>query len=227
MTVILIDLDDTLIPDVEARDQTLSEALTGTSEQITLHDALDVVRERWQASGLRDLPPLAGVSSWEALWTDFDCFGALPRNARLRGSEFHRRTWRDLLPSEDPTVAAMSFREHREAAVIPYQWVDGALDALSARHTLWCATNGSSPLQRRKLELAGLAGRFARTFVSGEIGAEKDSELFARTVREALVASGESAASVVGDSQRSDGALAEALGVTFTLVTPGSVWSLA
>jgi FMN phosphatase YigB (HAD superfamily) len=225
MTVALIDLDDTLIPDVEARDQTLSAALAGTSGQTTLEDALNVIREQWQASGLRDLPPLAGVSSWEALWTDFNRFDALPHDARLRGSEFHRRTWTVLLPSDDPTAAAINFREHREAAVIPYPWVDGALNALSARHTLWCATNGSSPLQRRKLALSGLDSHFARTFVSGEIGAEKNSERFARTVHEALVASGESATSVVGDSQHSDGALAEALRATLTLVTPGSVWS--
>jgi FMN phosphatase YigB (HAD superfamily) len=162
-----------------------------------------------------------------SVWTDFDHFEALPRHARLRGSEFQRRTWTDLLPSKNPTAAAISFREHREAAVIPYQWVDGALNALSAQYTLWCATNGSAPLQRRKLALAGLDDRFARTFISGEIGAEKNSELFARTVHAALVAAGESATSVVGDSARSDGALAEALGAPLTLVTPGSLWSLA
>jgi FMN phosphatase YigB (HAD superfamily) len=223
----LIDLDDTLIPDTAARNQALFDTLADSGVRLALDDVLSVIREQWRLSGLRELPQLAGVSSWEALWTDFAQFADLTGEARDHGTEFQAQTWAALIPNEDPAGSAITFREHREAAVVPFGWVDTVLLSLTAQHTLWCATNGSSMLQRRKLMLAGLSDRFERTFISGEIGAVKNSEPFARTVGDALAESGQRAVGVVGDSEESDGALADALGIAFTRVVPGRDWTSA
>lgn len=225
MAVVLVDLDDTLIPDIEARDRTLAEFLSALGSPFTLEGALRVIRDLWRGTGLRAEPQLAGVSSWEALWTDFTCFQALPPAARVEGADFQKLCWSTLQPGGDADRAAASFRARREAAVGAYGWVDAALGSLRVDHALWCVTNGSSLLQRRKLKLARLQWRFDRVFVSGELGAEKGTDPFARAIGEALIAARERAVAAIGDSPRSDGALADALGVEFVRVTPGEPWS--
>lgn len=224
MAVVLLDLDDTLVPDVEARDRTLSQLLSEQGSDFTLDGALRVIRDLWRGTGLRAQPQLAGVSSWEALWTDFADFHALPEGARASGTDFQRQVWSTLGPGHDAELAAALFRTCREAAVAAYAWVDAALRSLGGARVLWCVTNGSSQLQRRKLQLARLERWFDRVFVSGELGAEKGSEPFARAVADSLIAAGDTAVAVIGDSPGSDGALADALGVTFVRVTPGAPW---
>ncbi|MCC9306252.1 hypothetical protein LN042_03860 [Kitasatospora sp. RB6PN24] len=65
-SVLLIDLDDTLIPDVPAA----RAAITGTLRTLGLADGaagvdavLRVARARWRACPYRELPELARVSS--------------------------------------------------------------------------------------------------------------------------------------------------------------------
>ena len=96
-----------------------------------------------------------------------------------------------------------------------------AWPAGAAVHDLWCVTNGSSWLQRRKLDLAGLQRSFDEVVVSGEVGVQKSDAAFAAQVEERLARSGSEPVVVVGDSDASDGALAWFLGVRHVRVQPG------
>ena len=73
------------------------------------------MREEWRTSGLRSVPALSGVSSWEALWTDFDAALADP-DAREGGTAYQSRVWRRLLNEDDAAVAGAVFRQARRTA---------------------------------------------------------------------------------------------------------------
>lgn len=121
MEVLLVDLDDTLIADVAARDRALTEVLFDRFDSgLDLASALSVVRQEWRDSSLRSLPVLAGVSSWEALWTDFDAVVS-DATVKLAGQHHQERVWQQLLPDQEPAVVAAAFRLVREELVQPFE----------------------------------------------------------------------------------------------------------
>ncbi|GAB2591545.1 HAD family hydrolase [Microlunatus antarcticus] len=223
--VLLVDLDDTLIPDGAARDSAMMSTLATFGELPALSPTeirvWPVVREEWRATGLRLVPGLLGVSSWEALWTDFDAALADPE-ARAAGRAYQSRVWRRLLHESDAAPAEAVFRQAREELVRPFGWVREGLADWASVHDLWCVTNGSSWLQRRKLDLAGLKPYFGEVVVSGEVGAEKSDAKFGAQVAERLARTGSEPVAVVGDSDASDGALASFLGVRHVRVHRGT-----
>ncbi|SBW22960.1 hypothetical protein FDG2_3362 [Candidatus Protofrankia californiensis] len=211
--VVIVDLDDTLIPDVPA-----AHAATGlVLRELSLPDdpgpVLDAARRTWRENPYRGHPEVQRVSSWEALWADFDDL-PLPPDAASALAGHDVRAWRaalsDLKSDADLEQVAQSYRRHRRALVRPFPGAVATLDGLRARHDLWLATDGCRSLQRGKLKLAGLADRFERVFVSGEVGYPKGSHEFADVVRAAL---GERPVCLLaGDSVSGDLALASAGG---------------
>jgi len=220
MGVLLVDLDDTLIPDAAARDQAMSSMLGEFAATTPLAEVWRVARGEWQASGLRNAPALAGVSSWEALWTDFRATVPDPV-MQLAGRDYQVRVWDRLLPEVDAATASARFRSIREELVHPFEWVPGALTSWAVTHDLWCVTNGSSWLQRHKLLLAGLGPAFREVVISGQVGAEKSERRFHDEVASRLARRGVAPVAVIGDSITSDGALAAALRVRHVQVQTG------
>lgn len=219
MKVLLVDLDDTLIPDQTARDEAMQAALTAFGSSLELSAVWAVVREEWRASGLRSIPALAGVSSWEALWTDLSA--DLEGQAVRDGHAYQCRVWQRLLPTEDVAAVAETFRWAREGRVGAFDWVPETLAAWAKTTDLWCVTNGSSWLQRRKLRLAGLQDQFSEILISGELGVQKSAPEFHAQVVARLNQRGLAPIGVAGDSDASDGALASFLGVRYLRVRPG------
>lgn len=204
--VVLLDLDDTLIPDVAAAREAIKEtlrALDGPSDQNAVDIVLRSARTTWRSNPYRSHPELAQVSSWEALWVDARALD-LPTQASQWLAGFDRQVWRsalDALTGDDGGAreAAALYRTHRRAAVRPFPSVPTLLDSLRERHVLWLATNGCRHLQRTKLEEPGLVEQFAKVFVSAEVGCAKDHSAFARAVRDQLAAEGREICLVVGD----------------------------
>jgi FMN phosphatase YigB (HAD superfamily) len=220
VSVVLVDLDDTLIPGVCARDRSVLHVLRQFGAREDVETALAVVREEWRASGLREVAELAGVSSWEALWTGFS--EAVEGSDVLEaGTRFQDAVWRSLVPGVPREKASSAFRSVREMSVVPFRWVPSALASCAEACTLWCVTNGSGWLRRRKLSLAGLAEIFPVVAISGDVGAEKADSRFCSHVAELLDRKGDKAVAVVGDSGHSDGALAHGLGARFVSVVLG------
>jgi hypothetical protein len=109
VSVVLVDLDDTLIPGVCARDRSVLHVLRQFGAREDVETALAVVREEWRASGLREVAELAGVSSWEALWTGFS--EAVERSDVLEaGTRFQDAVWRSLVPGVPREKASSAFR---------------------------------------------------------------------------------------------------------------------
>lgn len=142
MNVLLVDLDDTLIPDLSARDQALATMLAGFGRAIDPSEAWPIVRQEWRDSGLGSISALTGVSSWEALWTDFDAAVTSSR-AQVAGHTYQANVWRHLLPDLDPVLVGAAFRHAREELVRTFDWVPGRVTVWAKAYDLWCVTNGS------------------------------------------------------------------------------------
>lgn len=209
--VVIVDLDDTLIPDRAAA----REAVARTLRALGLPDGrsevdlvFSVARERWHAEPGRRHPELERVSSWEALWVP-EGDPALPRDVARTLAGHDRRVWRDALAAldgadRDPAEAAQRFRCHRIGLTRPLPGAPAALEALRERHVLWLATDGCRTLQRAKLRWSGLEHHFARVFVSGEVGHPKSAPGFGEVLRARLDAEGRGVCMLVGDSAAKD-----------------------
>ncbi|GLY47497.1 HAD family hydrolase [Lentzea sp. NBRC 102530] len=223
-SVVIIDLDDCLIPDGAAARAAIAAVLGELSIPAT-EQAVDVVlaaaRREWRENRTATHREVERVASWEALWADFHELPMPPEVVEaLVGNDV--RAWRlalaDLGSAADAHTAASAFRRLRQALVRPFPGVESALDSLAERHELWLATDGCRSLQRAKIRLSGLADRFARVFVSGEVGHPKGTPGFTDAVRTALT-DGRTVCLVAGDSTTTDLLLAETGGWPFVQIT--------
>ncbi|MBC7299428.1 HAD family hydrolase [Nocardia salmonicida] len=213
LPVVIFDLDDTLIADVAARDaavRQIADLLDAPSLGPTI---LENARRCWRGTHCRQLPAMTGVSSWEALWTDF---GTERADIADEGQRYRLRVWQETLDGlgrrTDITAEELDvqYARIRRSSVVP---VSGAVDVLSrlaATHQLWLATHGSSSLQREKLSLLGMTDLFGEVFISGEIGSTKASPPVVNLIQKRLRRNGLSVCGVIGDSIESDMALARA-----------------
>ncbi len=95
------------------------------------------------------------------------------------------------------------------------------LAGLARDYRLALLTNGAPDLQRQKIAVAGLDGRFEVTVVSGELGIGKpDPRIFAHTL--AALGVGAPEAAMIGDSVERDIEGAKACGIrAIRIVRPG------
>jgi FMN phosphatase YigB (HAD superfamily) len=192
--VVLVDLDDTLIPDVSAAREAISLVLQEFSRHEDVDEVLSAARETWRAHAFRGHREVERVSSWEALWADFS--ELLEVAEPLTGHA--ERVWRTACPGADAAALARAYIRQRRRLVVPFPGVTAALDRLASEHSLWLATDGCRSLQREKLRRSGVGDRFERIFVSGEVGRPKGSPEFAATLVEAL--DGREVCLLAGDS---------------------------
>ena len=211
MKVLIIDLDDTLIEDVDAARasvvQTLSAVDLPTDDETT-EVALRFIRKMWKAHPHRLAGPLAHVSGWEALWLPRESTGLPdPIVESLRLHEI--QVWRAIIdwcrgnPGKAST-AAQAYRSFRHERIRPLPGTRAALEILRRNHRLWLATNGLPAHQHRKLSEATLNGFFDRILISGEVGAAKSHPVFASVIRQALTRDGLRVCLVIGDSATQD-----------------------
>lgn len=208
--VVLLDLDDTLIPDRQAARAAVARTLQAIGLPTTpaaVQRVFDVARRRWRSGPyyvrLRDL----GVSSWEALWADL-MSPAVPQAAAW-GRHFREQVWSDVLQAvrassaADPAEASRLFVQHRRELVRPFPEAVKVVDRFARDHEVWLITNGASRLQQLKIRLSGLEDRFARVFISSDVGYAKPHSRFFRAVSDAI-GSDKAVCLVVGDSFTAD-----------------------
>jgi putative hydrolase of the HAD superfamily len=221
---LLLDLDDTLVPEEGSTVAAFAATARAASERHPVDarrlalDARSRARELWRAAPTFPYCQRIGMSSWEGLWCRFEGDeGELPA-LRAWAPAYKREAWRRALADqgvEDQSLAeelAQRFETERRARREPFADVAGALDALGDRFALAVVTNGASCLQREKLEASGLAERFECVVVSSEIGVGKpDPAIFAYALR--MLDTTAEEAVMVGDSlpKDVDGALAAGL----------------
>jgi putative hydrolase of the HAD superfamily len=185
---VLLDLDGTLLDG-----SGLPAALRTTGERLAeLAPGLDP--DRFAA---------AHTSTWQELWPEVEDEWMLGVDA---GPRIERRAWADALARcgvHDPALVDAAAAIHREsvrAAHRAYPDVPAALAALRQEgFAIGVVTNGSSELQRAKIDDAGIGPLIDLVVVSSEVGARKPDPA---GVEHALLTLGAAAADswVVGDN---------------------------
>jgi len=110
------------------------------------------------------------------LWSTFDGNHRSLAGLHAWAPSYRTEAWQavaDVLGAEDPGLAPAASERFAAAQNRGHPPIDGmhhALDVARARGPVGLLTNGSSDLQRLKLDQTGLAGAFDTVVVSGEAG---------------------------------------------------------
>lgn len=213
MRTILLDLDDTLVPDhaefLAAVDDTAAAAGAPAGMSTAVRTR---ARQRWREAADETRLRMTDISSWESLWAPF------PADLRTWADEHRLGVWRQALMDcgvEEPALArqlAESYRAHRLLRCSPYPEVVGVLEELRATTRLAVVTNGMEEHQRTKLETAGLTDLFDVVVSSSVAGVSKPDP---RIFQVALERVGGRAADtvMVGDNPTRDVAGAQRAGI--------------
>lgn len=183
LTMVFLDLDDTLLDFTRAEAEALRRALTEVDAP-----ADEGVLARYHA---------INAAQWERLER-----GELTREQVLVGRF-------DILFGELglSRPAREVCRRYEEYLGQGHWFVPGAeavLSALSPRYDLYLASNGTATVQHRRLESAGILPRFRGVFISQELGADKPSMAFFQRCFDAIPGFSRDRAVMVGDSLTAD-----------------------
>lgn len=225
ITVLLLDLDDTLVVEEPAALEALGAAARHAADRCGVDPLAyrDMVkrhaRELWHAMPVHPTAKRIGISSWEALWANpvhlADSLG-LDREAYR---SYQEESWggplRELGIHDSGLPAALSECYHRERRLRhrAFPEVYDMLALLSRQFRLCLVTNGIPGLQREKIEGARIGGWFRHVIISGDVGRGKpDPAIFAAALAAFGAAPDESC--MVGNSLDTDiaGALRAGIG---------------
>jgi putative hydrolase of the HAD superfamily len=202
VSVVIFDLDDTLVEDVRTADSSFEEVrrrLTGgvdgesdggeggegggdggergsSGSWETMRDA---VRAVWQRGADYELCVALGFASWEGLWSTFEGNHPILDGLQAWQPTFRREAWTAALATlglHDPDLVASAEEIFTAAQIRGHAPLPGAVETVrrvSAGHRLGILTNGPSDIQRLKLEGSGLAAQFECVAISGEMGVGK------------------------------------------------------
>ncbi len=215
LSALIFDLDETIMPDNPSAEAAAVAAAGiagprhGVDARSLAASLFESAQSLWRASDLTPHARGLGISSWEALWGDFDDpdpgLQALARWA----PEFRVRAWSSALTANNVEDAALAreladaFRRERRARHLIFPEALAALDDLAVDYRLALLTNGSPSVQAEKIDGANLRHRFDPVVVSGEVGAGKpEPEAFHHTLR--LMGLEPAQTAMIGDSFRRD-----------------------
>jgi putative hydrolase of the HAD superfamily len=230
---VIFDLDDTLMPEVDAVRAALADACaiafpTSLSKSAVLCDSLRLhARDLWSRGSHAAYCRGIGFSYWEGLWGD--ATGSTLHGSFFRAWQppYRAEAWRRALTDvglDDASLArrvSEAFRAETRVRLLPFDGAAGVVRELRRAGAVGLLTNGESGIQREKLASAGFADMFDAVVVSGDIGFGKPSQAPFRHVLARLgVAASDSV--MVGNSVRSDILGAQAVGMRAILVgSPG------
>ena len=166
-------------------------------------------RKLWHASAVHSFCNRVGISSWEALWSEFP--GDAPELAYLRDwrGGYRLGAWQAALERfgiQDPPLAqhlADTFPALRAQTFETFPDAAPCLERLARDCRIAVVTNGIVDNQLRKLAGGGLSSLPERIFVSSQFGAGKPSPAFFGHVLHTLSVLA-SACVFVGDSIQND-----------------------
>jgi putative hydrolase of the HAD superfamily len=219
---VLLDLDETLIPDEDATAAALlataARGPVGARAAALARAVRASARTLWRTGPSFAYCNAIGISASEGLWGDLDGDDPRLRELAAWAPTYRQSVWADGLAevgvADDALAAALAaaFPVERAARIALFPEVDAVLRRLAATRRLAIVTNGAPRLQRAKIAAAGLADRGMAIVVSGEIGFGKPDR---RAIEAALAALGAAPAEavMVGDNPERDVAGARAAGV--------------
>jgi putative hydrolase of the HAD superfamily len=191
---ILFDLDDTLIVERKSAEESFIETISQIDLKINIDDFLIAIRkqakELWYKLPTIDFCLKIGISSWEALWADFN--GDFSEFAKLRelSARYRFDTWNQTLIkfniNNDKLAEKLSsdFKRIRNTKHILFPETADTLTKLKSQYKLGLITNGAPDLQWKKINGGNLKHYFNYIAISGECGyAKPDNRLFDITIK--------------------------------------------
>ena len=228
-SAVIFDLDDTLIVEQSFAMASLREALgvfPGVDPVADEATALEAIRRVWWSGADHGLCLELGLASWEGLWSEFDGNHPSLDGLRAWAPTYREEAWTavadvfGVVDTDLPAVAAGRFVDAQRRGHPPVPGAVAAVDLVATRHRVGLLTNGSSDLQRRKLDQAGLSDRFGVVAVSGETATGKPDPAAFTAVLERLGAGAEDSV-MVGDSWERDVVGALVAGMSACWVSAG------
>lgn len=216
LKAVIFDLDDTLLWD----EKSVSEAFKATCQRVTEHYDIDTEqlekRVRYHAEKLYksyetyEFTKMIGTGTFEAFWADYNDEGEGFAQLKAIVPEYRKRAWKKGLEDfdiEDEALAetlAKTFPEERKKHVYLYEETIEVLEKLKGKYKLLMLTNGSSELQRTKLNLSPeLVPYFDYIVISGEFGKGKpDVDIFNHAL--SLLEVEKNEAIMIGDNPLTD-----------------------
>ncbi len=226
---VIFDLDDTLIVEQAFAMASLREAIAvfpGVDPVVSETDALESIRSVWRRGADYPLCLQLGLASWEGLWSAFDGNHESMAGLHAWAPAYRTEAWETVaagFDAADPALAGLAGDRFDAAQRRGHPVIDGmeqALDGARDRGPVGLLTNGSSDLQRFKLDQAGLTDSFDTVVVSGEAGVGKPRPAVFALVLERLGADAEDSV-MVGDSWERDVEGALASGMTAVWIADG------
>lgn len=212
---IIFDLDDTLVVEEASAEAAFIEA--GELARVRygidpnkLHAAVrETCRGLWYGFPSHPYCKTVGISSWEGMWAEF--IGAAPELKALHdwAPKYRVESWRAALLThgiDDPGLAAdlaEAFPRLRREKHVVFPDALGVLQYLFPIYSLGLLSNGTSDLQRRKLEGAGLEKFFDQVLIAGDAGVGKPDPRVFEMLLDRL-GSDPSATIMVGDRLATD-----------------------
>ncbi len=228
-TAVIFDLDDTLIVEQSFAMASLRGALgevPGIDPVASEPVALEAIRSVWRQGPDHALCLELGIASWEGLWATFEGNHESLAGLSSWAPTYQVRAWEaavNALGVDDPGLAVLAAERFRAAQRRGHPDIDGAhgtLERIAGSHPTGLLTNGSSDLQRLKLEQAGLEHAFDAVVISGEVGTGKPDPAVFREVLDRLGARPEDSV-MVGDSWERDVEGALELGMSVFWIAAG------
>ena len=189
ITVVLFDLDDTLVVEMATEMavtvQTCEQAAQKAHvESEALFDAIhEHAQALWRARPESEFCDRIGFAYFEGLWSTFE--GDAPEIKRLRewGAAYRREAWRRALRAtgaQDGGLAesladeiAQAHMEARRRRHVVFDDTVETLKDLRSDYRVGMVTNGASDIQRAKLAGSGLEPYMETVVVGGELGVGK------------------------------------------------------
>lgn len=191
LKAILFDLDDTLIVEenavVESFFETslLVEHKYGIDANEFAKTARIKIREIWYQLPTIEYARKISISSWEALWAEFDSPQEEIQQLRSLAGKYRFDAWTNALKAfsiKDEALAKKLAKTYPEIRRSKYILFPEAIEVLQVLHPLYrmaIVTNGIPDIQRGKIIKSGIESFFESVVVSVEVGAAKpDSRIF-------------------------------------------------
>ena len=226
---VIFDLDDTLIVEESFAMASLREAIAvfpGVDPVAGEGAALEAIRSVWREGDDYAVCLELGLASWEGLWSTFEGNHPMLDGLHAWSPSYRVQAWHAVAAhfgADDPTLAAAAADRFEAAQRRGHPVVAGmeaALSSVTDRYPVGLLTNGSSDLQRFKLEQAGLVDAFDAVVVSGEVGIGKPTPAVFEVVLDRLGA-GADGSVMVGDSWERDVVGALSAGMTAFWIADG------
>lgn len=200
-SVILFDIDDTLLDFPKSEREALIEALMLSG--VELNDEM--------------------ISTYQKI--NYELWKALERKEISR-DELMTRRFSDFADAYDLDIdATKTANDYLSALGTKVFYIDGARELLAALYgkvRLYIVTNGLACVQNSRYKLTGFDKIFDGMFISQEVGANKPDVKFFEYVAEHIEGFDKARALIVGDSQSSDIAGGIAFGIDTCWYSPSN-----